>query len=673
MAMQPPAPPVDRSRSPFGHAGFPAPASSGARRRLGWLVSAHCVAAIQPKGSVPLPPAFNAPPPLRPPVPSEELGPAARELQHLIQKDSLRRPSKRSDCNGTVPLEERKELMYQEPPKTEEQLKLEANIRLQQAVERNEGYLKAHVGYHINGSDVGSYTIVSAESLGVGVFSVVWPCADKENKLDHFRKYATREVEVLKRAAELQEQDPEGAALVSLVPSPTGELEYLCMCFEKLESNLRKIGKQPLEKVLHFGKQIMRSLRQDRKLSEIVLALTAEELQAWASAEGLKGVTVLMLKQRLQGICGLSRFRQRILARSAVLHDVIHVQAPGELQLARLPFAEASKPEIAALLLACHEEDARMTSISWTKSSTGTMGDRGLTALVAATEVGNADIATLLLEANADKNLVDSFGATALSVACEGRFTQVANVLIEARADVNKAKLQGEAPLLTACRTGVQAIVEVLLRARASVNQVNDNGESPLYHAAKQGQWGCARILLEAGAQTDLCSCNGKHSGGTPLFVASSIGSLQIVDLLLRFRADTEKATDAGSTPLGQPQGSLETQGATAKSNTEVKLLLEAGAGKKMSRSASIVLDFAARVISELSLSMAADMNPHEVQNHLLKKFGDRKLIATYRYLMSSRQAPARNLGLKLRWELLRRHAFDEAWFQKHAEQQDED
>ena len=78
-------------------------------------------------------------------------------------------------------------------------------------------------------------------------------------------------------------------------------------------------------------------------------------------------------------------------------------------------------------------------------------------------------------------------------------------------------------------------------------------------------------------------------------------------------------------------------------------------------------------VVAHLSLGMAPVMDPHEVQKHLLKNFGDRKLIATYRYLMSSRQAPARNLGLKLRWELLRRHAFDEAWFQKHAEQQDED
>ena len=78
-------------------------------------------------------------------------------------------------------------------------------------------------------------------------------------------------------------------------------------------------------------------------------------------------------------------------------------------------------------------------------------------------------------------------------------------------------------------------------------------------------------------------------------------------------------------------------------------------------------------MVERLSLSTAPVMDPCEVQNHLLKRCGDRKLIATYRYLMRSPQAPARNLVLKLRWELLRRHAFDEPWFQKHAEKQDED
>jgi len=42
---------------------------------------------------------------------------------------------------------------------------------------------------------------------------------------------------------------------------PTGPVEHLCMAFEKLESNLRSIGKQPLSKVLAFSKQILRALR----------------------------------------------------------------------------------------------------------------------------------------------------------------------------------------------------------------------------------------------------------------------------------------------------------------------------------------------------------------------------------------------------------------------------
>lgn len=174
-----------------------------------------------------------------------------------------------------------------EPEKTQEQLDREAHQRLHEAIERNEGYLKAHLGYHIQDSEVGPYTVVSHEALGVGVFSVVWPCADKDNKLvamkvirhqDHFRKYANREVEALQKAAGLRDQDPESAAHVALlrdsfvhkVSSPQGDQEYLCMCFEKLESNLRKIGKQPLEKVLQFGKQIMRALRYLHDVVQIV-------------------------------------------------------------------------------------------------------------------------------------------------------------------------------------------------------------------------------------------------------------------------------------------------------------------------------------------------------------------------------------------------------------------
>ena len=94
-------------------------------------------------------------------------------------------------------------------------MEIEASNRLHEAIERNEGYLKAKLFYRLEGSELGSYTVVSDEALGIGVFSVVWPCADQKNKLvamkvvrhqEHFRKYAMREVEVLRRAADLRAQ-----------------------------------------------------------------------------------------------------------------------------------------------------------------------------------------------------------------------------------------------------------------------------------------------------------------------------------------------------------------------------------------------------------------------------------------------------------------------------------
>jgi len=158
-----------------------------------------------------------------------------------------------------------------------EQEKQKAREQLQRSIDNNEGYFAPTLGQVLVTGD-SKYTVISASPLGIGVFSVVWPCADKDNKLvalkvvrsqDHFRKYAAKEVEMLRRAADLSDHDSEGSAQVAMLrdhfvyscTGPTGPVEHLCMAFEKLESNLRSIGKQPLSKVLAFSKQIMRALR----------------------------------------------------------------------------------------------------------------------------------------------------------------------------------------------------------------------------------------------------------------------------------------------------------------------------------------------------------------------------------------------------------------------------
>jgi len=153
----------------------------------------------------------------------------------------------------------------------------EAAARLKLSIERNEGYFQPQqpLGYVLNNEALNlNYTIIDKSPLGFGVFSVVWPCADSSNKFnalkmirsqDHFRKYANKEVEIMQRVKDLSEHDEQGAAQVAMLRDhfvhKVGNVEHLCMAFEKLETNLRTAGKQPLEKVLKFSKQILVALR----------------------------------------------------------------------------------------------------------------------------------------------------------------------------------------------------------------------------------------------------------------------------------------------------------------------------------------------------------------------------------------------------------------------------
>lgn len=147
--------------------------------------------------------------------------------------------------------------------------------RLRRSVEQNEGYFQPvqPIGYVMYNNSL-KYTIIHKNYLGVGVFSVVWPCADSNNKLvalkviryqEHFRRYADKEVLIMQRVTELAAQDPEGSAQIATMRDffvhKVGQVEHLCMAFEKLEDNLRTVGRLPLDKVLRFSKQILVGLR----------------------------------------------------------------------------------------------------------------------------------------------------------------------------------------------------------------------------------------------------------------------------------------------------------------------------------------------------------------------------------------------------------------------------
>ena len=100
----------------------------------------------------------------------------------------------------------------------------------------------------------------------------------------------------------------------------------------------------------------------------------------------------------------------------------------------------------------------------------------------------------------------------------------------------------------------------------ANIDKARDNGCTPLYIASAMGHVDVVRVLLEAGADIDKA----KDNGATPLSIASWMGHVNVVKVLLEAGADINKAMDTGATPLYI---------ASEKGHVDVvKVLLEAGA-----------------------------------------------------------------------------------------------
>ncbi|MDB2414437.1 ankyrin repeat domain-containing protein [Rickettsiales bacterium] len=72
------------------------------------------------------------------------------------------------------------------------------------------------------------------------------------------------------------------------------------------------------------------------------------------------------------------------------------------------------------------------------------------TALIAACNNGNTEIAKALIKAGADVNLADNYGNIALIIACQNGYTETVKALIEAKADVNLTDSDGDTALMVA-------------------------------------------------------------------------------------------------------------------------------------------------------------------------------------------------------------------------------
>ena len=133
---------------------------------------------------------------------------------------------------------------------------------------------------------------------------------------------------------------------------------------------------------------------------------------------------------------------------------------------------------------------------------------------------------TTLLQMRAEVHYTDKDGDTAL-VMCGNRyvneyddqiveakkFAEIAALLLAANAQVDHQNKKGFTPLVEAAESGRIEVVTVLLQAKADVNHCTKKRLTPLDIALKHEHWDVCRALLTAGAErsTQQAGCLPRH------------------------------------------------------------------------------------------------------------------------------------------------------------------
>jgi hypothetical protein len=170
--------------------------------------------------------------------------------------------------------------------------------------------------------------------------------------------------------------------------------------------------------------------------------------------------------------------------------------------------------------------------------------DKQMTALCAASKIGNIEIVRLLLEAHADIEAKDLNEETPLMLACLEGHADVVRILLEANADVNAKNIKGDTPLIFAADSGDADTVRILLKAGANINTGNIiNNATPICYAAFKGHANIVRMLIEAGADVNKATKNGI----TPLITATDKQRSDIVRILLKAGANNRSIGPSGT------------------------------------------------------------------------------------------------------------------------------
>jgi len=185
----------------------------------------------------------------------------------------------------------------------------------------------------------------------------------------------------------------------------------------------------------------------------------------------------------------------------------------------------------------------------------------GFTPLMFAAQKGDADISRILIKAGAKVNEPQPrTGLTALMVASAMVHPKAVDALLEAEADANIADTNGYAALHKVVRDSdygidpnrkndVVAIVKTLLKHGANPNLRIQQDKEKAAEEIKRG----ANAFY--GRRTALTVTEITLTGATPVLLAAEVNNLDAIKVLVEAGADTNIATESGTTPLMMASG----------------------------------------------------------------------------------------------------------------------
>jgi len=169
---------------------------------------------------------------------------------------------------------------------------------------------------------------------------------------------------------------------------------------------------------------------------------------------------------------------------------------------------------------------------------------RGLTLLIWAAYRGG--LQTDLLDREGTLNAKTYLGVTALIAAAQSGNLEVARWLMDQGAEIDATDLSGNTALMTALAFGRSEIARDLIGKNADIGRGNRKGLTPLHYAAGNGDFETVKLLLEKGADVNA----GSETGFSILMSAAAAASPEMVEHLIAKGAHINARDHQGNSAL---------------------------------------------------------------------------------------------------------------------------